>query len=137
MQLREKGAELSTAFDAKEHFILGDTIHLTGALCNLLDNANKYTSDHPKISISTYNNKNNIVVTVADNGLGIHKDKQGKIFDKFYRIYNEAGDNPGGYGLGLAYVKKIIDAHHGTIRVTSNEHGGTCFEITLPIFTSL
>ena len=133
MQIQDKGTQLTILCNAEKHFVSGDQIHLIGAFSNLLDNANKYSKEQPEISIKTYNSEKNIVITVTDNGIGIHRKKHEKIFDAFYRIYNGSNNDIKGDGLGLAYVKKVIEAHDGTIGLNSEPQKGCHFEIFLPL----
>jgi two-component system phosphate regulon sensor histidine kinase PhoR len=108
-----------------------DREHLTNVLHNLIDNALKYTPKDPKITISTTQKKDNVEVSVLDNGIGIAKEEQKKIFGNFYRIHDNAS-NIKGFGLGLSYVQQIAKAHHWQLELTSHEGEGSNFTIIIP-----
>ena len=133
IQIKDKGGEFHISYEAKEYFILGDRAHIAGIFSNLLDNAIKYTINKPMVSVKTYNSENNIVITISDNGIGIPQKNHNQIFESFYRIYNENTNSIKGYGLGLAYVKKVIEAHQGKICLSSIPGEGSQFDIFLPL----
>ena len=111
-------------------------MHFTNVIFNLLDNAVKYArEDVPlHLEVSTWNQGDEqICISIADNGIGINKDDLKRIFDKFYRVHTGNRHNVKGFGLGLAYVRKMVELHHGTIKVNSEVGNGTRFVITLPI----
>lgn len=132
MQLVEKQGNVDLSLRAERVAILGDKIHLTNAICNLLDNAIKYAALKPDVTIKTFNSENNLIVTIADNGIGIERKFQKKIFHKYFRIPTGNIHDVKGFGLGLAYVKKIIELHSGTIVLKSEKGNGAIFSITLP-----
>lgn len=115
--------------------ITADEMHLTNVFFNLMDNAVKYR--HPDrdltLDVSTWNEKDMVVVCIRDNGVGIHKEHLKKVFDRFYRVPTGNVHNVKGFGLGLAYVKKIVENHNGTIRAESGFDNGTAFIIHLPL----
>jgi len=112
-------------------------MHLTNMLFNLLDNALKYRrEDVPlKLMIRTWNEGNKLLISIEDNGIGIKKEYLKKIFDRFYRVPTGNLHDVKGFGLGLAYVYKIVTDHKGTIRVESEVGKGTKFIISLPVIT--
>jgi two-component system phosphate regulon sensor histidine kinase PhoR len=115
--------------------IWGDTLHLTNVVTNLVDNAVKYNSKaNPEILIRMKTDKNKVLVQVVDNGDGISSDQQSKIFDKFYRVPTGNIHNVKGFGLGLFYVKSVILAHGGKIRVQSEPGIGTEISFYLPLY---
>jgi signal transduction histidine kinase len=132
IQVEIKDGQIITEFHAANPTILIDKVHMTNVITNLLDNANKYTPIKPRITISTHNDDNGLIVSVEDNGIGISKSNQKKIFDKLYRVPAGNVHNFKGYGLGLNYVKKIVEEHGGTIKLESELDKGTKFEIYLP-----
>ena len=119
--------------NSKRHSIYADETHLNNIIYNLLDNAQKYTENNPEIVISTSDQTDGIELTVADNGIGMGKDAQRFIFDKFYRA--EAGNvhNVKGFGLGLSYVKSVVEAHKGNISLKSQRNIGSEFKVFLPL----
>ena len=132
LQLQSKNGSVETDFQAIESKIEGDETHISNIIHNLLDNAIKYTPDHPQIVISTSNRNNGIEITVADNGIGMTKDAKKLIFDKFYRVHTGNLHDVKGFGLGLSYVKAIVTAHKGRIDVESELGKGSKFIIFIP-----
>jgi two-component system phosphate regulon sensor histidine kinase PhoR len=119
--------------NATNFLIYGDQVHITNVLFNLLDNAVKYCKGEPAIEVITENRKDKLVVFVKDNGIGIAKEHQKQIFERFYRVPTGNVHDVKGFGLGLHYVSKIIEAHNGTIEVESSLNKGTTFMISFPI----
>jgi two-component system phosphate regulon sensor histidine kinase PhoR len=111
---------------------MADVNHLTNVISNLLDNANKYSPNRPEITISTHDREDGVVISVEDKGIGMSKDKQKYIFDKFYRVSTGNIHNVKGFGLGLAYVKMMVDAHKGHINLSSELGKGSRFDLFLP-----
>jgi two-component system, OmpR family, phosphate regulon sensor histidine kinase PhoR len=117
---------------ADAHFIMGDSFHLYNVFTNLLDNAVKYCSASPRIKIESSSIGGTLTIKVSDNGIGIPKELHQKIFESFYRVPTGNIHNVRGNGIGLSYVKKIINTHKGTITVESGAGSGSIFIITLP-----
>ncbi len=115
--------------------VLANDSHLTNVIVNILDNAIKYSENEPKIDVYTENVKNSIVLKVRDQGIGMSKVAQKKIFEKFFREHTGDLHNVKGHGLGLTYVKRIIDDHHGQIWVESERGKGSTFIIKLPLIS--
>ncbi len=132
IQVEIKDGEIIRNFMASRSRIEGDKVHITNLVYNLLDNANKYSPRKPTIRIHTENVSNGIVLTIEDNGIGIGKAEQKKIFDKLYRVPTGNIHEVRGFGLGLSYVKAIVDEHHGKISVESEVNKGTKFKVFLP-----
>ena len=109
-----------------------DEIHFPNAISNLLDNAIKYSKGPPIIKIGTYNDNDGICITVADNGIGMSKDNLKRIYDRFYRIPSGDVHDVKGYGLGLSYLKMVVEEHNGDIKVESQLNKGTKFTIFIP-----
>ena len=134
LQAKNAGGSIQTQFDALHDLVHGDKLHLTSVVINLLDNAIKYSPIKPTIKIKTYNHQQNFVFEVMDNGIGISKENQGMIFDKLYRVPTGNIHNVKGFGLGLSYTKAIVEAHKGSISVSSELKKGTTFTVVLPYF---
>jgi signal transduction histidine kinase len=132
LQLQSQNGILITELNANNPLILADEVHITNVVNNLLDNAVKYKNGNPEITIFTKNATGGIVITFKDNGIGISRDNIRKIFDQFYRVPSGNIHNVKGFGLGLSYVKKIVEAHGGRIWVDSTLGIGSTFSIFLP-----
>jgi two-component system phosphate regulon sensor histidine kinase PhoR len=112
-------------------------VHLTNVIANLLDNANKYSPGQPQIRIGTQNTHNGLIISVEDKGIGISLDHQQHIFKKLYRVPTGNLYNVKGFGIGLYYVKTIVEAHGGHINLKSELNKGSRFDVFLPfIFKS-
>ncbi|MBD2700060.1 HAMP domain-containing histidine kinase [Spirosoma sp. BT702] len=132
LQIEQRDGELDLHFDADQEVVEADEVHLTNIVYNLLDNALKYSPDSPHITLSTRNVPEGVSITVADQGLGMTKEQTSRIFEKFYRVPTGNRHDVKGFGLGLSYVKKMIDEHHGQILVESQPGKGSSFEVILP-----
>lgn len=132
IQVKEKMGQISLQLDPNILSVFGDEVHLTNMVYNLVDNANKYTKTEPQIQVFTRLIDNFVVIGVQDNGIGISKENQKKIFDKLYRVPTGNIHDVKGFGLGLNYVKTIVDKHHGKIELKSALGKGSTFEIYLP-----
>jgi two-component system phosphate regulon sensor histidine kinase PhoR len=135
LRVEHTGGKIYTDIEAVDSVIYVDEVHFQNAITNLIDNAVKYRKqDDPlDIYIKTWNDSEHIYLSIRDTGLGIKKDNLKKIFEKFYRVHTGNRHDAKGFGLGLAYVKKIIDLHEGDIKVESDFGKGTKFTITLPL----
>ena len=118
---------------AKDYEIFVDEVHLSNAILNLLDNAIKYCDANPLIKVSTANMGDEIIIRVEDNGKGIPSDSLARIFEKFHRVPDGNKHDVKGFGLGLYYVKQVIEAHNGKIKVQSIMNKGSIFEIFIPL----
>ncbi len=134
INIKNRNGKISRHQNAVRPLILGDKVHITNVVVNLLDNAVKYSTDQPEIIISTENKKDQVIISVQDNGIGIDKDNFKRIFDKFYRVPTGNIHNVKGFGLGLSYVQRIVEDHKGKIRVTSEIGSGTKFALSFPCF---
>lgn len=135
VKVEQNGGKLTWQLDADDPFIYVDEMHFTNVVFNLMDNAVKYRKqDVPlELEVRTWNSNDNFMLSVKDNGIGIRKEDLKKIFDKFYRVHTGNLHDVKGFGLGLAYVKQIVQAHKGTIRAESEIGVGTTFVIVLPL----
>ncbi|RLD33335.1 MAG: hypothetical protein DRI88_00855 [Bacteroidetes bacterium] len=129
----KKGGIIEMQLKAEKSIIKADVVHLTNAFINLIDNALKYTINAPHIIINTINRDNTLLIRVQDNGVGISKENQKKIFEKLYRVPSGDIHDFKGFGLGLSYVKSIIDLHKGNVHVDSELGKGSTFTIRLPL----
>ncbi len=132
LRIKSKNGVLHAEFNAEDPIVKGDEVHLTNVIFNLLDNAMKYSNGQPEITVSTINKNDQLVIAVKDNGIGIAKEHHAQIFDRFFRVPTGNVHDVKGFGLGLSYVKKIIDLHGGKIKVDSAVNKGTKFSILLP-----
>lgn len=132
VQVDAKDGKIEIDFGAEDPFIEADKIHFTNAISNLVDNAIKYCKDVPMIHISTKNVEAGIAISVKDNGIGIGKEEQKKIFEKLYRVHTGNLHDVKGFGLGLSYVKAIVDQHQGEIQVKSQLGEGSTFILFIP-----
>jgi two-component system phosphate regulon sensor histidine kinase PhoR len=132
IQVEIKDGVIRKQCKATNPVLLGDKVHLTNLVYNLLDNANKYSPRKPVITIRTENTSNGILLTIEDHGIGISKGEQKKIFDKLYRVPTGNIQEVRGFGLGLSYVKAIVEEHHGRISLDSEINKGTTFRVFLP-----
>jgi two-component system phosphate regulon sensor histidine kinase PhoR len=128
----QKSGNIEQFLNAEKSVIFADKVHITNLIYNLLDNANKYSPEKPKIIISTENNLKGVFIKISDNGIGISKANQKKIFDKFNRITTGNVHDIKGFGLGLSYVKAIVAKHQGTIQIESELKKGSVFTVFLP-----
>ena len=132
LKVTSKGGQITSKLHAKNDIALIDEVHFTNIIFNLMDNALKYCDKSLLLTIETWNEKDNLLISIEDNGIGIQKDDLKRIFEKFYRVSTGNLHNVKGFGLGLAYVKKIVTEHRGTIKVESEPKIGTKFIITIP-----
>ncbi len=127
---QNKNAKILTDLKASRHYIRGDAEYLNIVFSNLIDNAIKYTTNHPIINIKTQSTENNIQIQIQDNGIGIPQELFSKIFDKFYT--NQTIKKTNSYGLGLYFVKQILNNHNATIKIESELNKGATFIINFP-----
>lgn len=132
LQLEERGGVLRTEFNARFPEAKVDETHFTNIVTNLLDNAIKYSSGKPEIKVATSDHSGGVLISVSDNGIGMSKEAQKRVFEKFYRVPTGNVHNVKGFGLGLSYVKAMVEAHGGAIRLKSEVNKGTTFEVFIP-----
>lgn len=133
LPLQEKNGTLEVKLDAANDKVLANDVHFTNLTNNLLDNALKYSKENPRIKLTTSNTGKYFKIKIEDNGIGMNKDTLNRIFEKFYRAHTGNVHDVKGFGLGLSYVKKMVEAHHGTIKAESTFGKGSSFIITIPL----
>ncbi len=137
LSINQRNGSLIQKLNAKQYVLNLDEVHFTNLINNLLDNAVKYSSEKPLVRIETFNpTPSNIVIKIKDNGIGMSKDTQSRIFEKFYRAHTGNIHNVKGFGLGLSYVKTVVTAHQGKIKVESVPGKGSTFIVDLPLLKS-
>ncbi|MDR6342692.1 signal transduction histidine kinase [Filimonas zeae] len=132
LQLEKANARVELQLPAEKIVVQGDRLHLTSVIYNLLDNAVKYSPGQPFIHVDLQKGDGELIFSVRDNGIGIATTYQKKVFEKFFRVPDNDRHNIRGYGLGLSYVAHIVQLHHGSITVHSEERKGSTFTIKLP-----
>ncbi len=132
VQIEQRDGTIDLDLQADRTAIQADEVHVTNVIYNLLDNANKYSPDKPHITVQTRSWSGGVAITVSDKGIGMSREATSRIFEQFYRVPTGNVHNVKGFGLGLSYVKKIVDLHGGHIRVDSQPGGGSTFEVFLP-----
>jgi two-component system phosphate regulon sensor histidine kinase PhoR len=132
LQVEKRGGKINFVNKLRTGEIEGDAFHLTHIFNNLLDNANKYSKENPVIRVEAWEQADNVLVSIQDQGIGLSKEAIKKIFDKFYRVPTGNVHDVKGFGLGLSYVKTMVEAHKGEIHVQSDPGKGSTFTINLP-----
>jgi len=132
LQLKSREGIVIKDYQAVHSHAMVDEVHFLNLISNLIDNAIKYTKGKPEITISTKNSKNGIIIAIEDNGIGISKKDLKRIYDKFFRVHSGNVHDVKGFGLGLSYIKKIIEEHNGTIKAESQINKGTRFTLFIP-----
>jgi two-component system phosphate regulon sensor histidine kinase PhoR len=127
-----KGVKISTVYEIESPWIEADPVHIANILGNLIENAVKYSGTHVDIELKAKRKGKDLWLTVTDNGIGIPFAEQDKVFTKFYRGTNLPDKNIPGIGLGLSYVKLIMEAHHGNVLLNSRTGKGTSVTLYLP-----
>lgn len=135
LKVEKNGGKIISKFEAEDPIVYVDEMHFTNVIFNLMDNAVKYKRDDVslELNVQTWNEGNKLCISIQDNGIGIKKEDIKRIFEKFYRVHTGNLHDVKGFGLGLAYVKKIINDHKGTITAESEYGIGTTFIIKLPL----
>lgn len=133
LQIEDKAGKVELHLDAKNAEIIADETHFTNLLSNLIDNAIKYSKEEFVLKIFTENDSKNLRIKIQDNGIGMNKETMKRVFEKFYRAHTGNIHNVKGFGLGMSYVKAVIDVHKGNIKVDSTLGKGTTFTVELPL----
>ncbi len=137
IHIDKRKVKVDLKLQATEYELEGDLVHLTNVIYNLLDNAIKYSPEAPQIVIETRNSSTRFSVSVSDNGLGISRDEQKRIFEKLYRVPTGNLHNVKGFGLGLSYVKTVVEKHNGSVQLESELEIGSTFTVNLPLSQGL
>jgi two-component system phosphate regulon sensor histidine kinase PhoR len=130
--VEQRNGKILTNLNATKIRLQADRVHLTNIIFNLIDNAIKYSKEKPEIVITTEDTEKGINIYIKDNGIGISKENQKKIFEKFYRVPTGNVHNVKGFGLGLSYVQAVVYKHGGDISVQSEPGKGSTFKVFLP-----
>ncbi|RYG51042.1 MAG: HAMP domain-containing histidine kinase [Chitinophagaceae bacterium] len=136
LPIAERQGILEVNLDAPKHLIMADEVHFTNVVNNLLDNAVKYSKENLHIKLATSSNGKHFKIRIEDNGIGMNKETLHRIFEKFYRAHTGNIHNVKGFGLGLSYVKTMVDAHNGHIKAESTVGKGSIFTLTFPLISS-
>jgi two-component system phosphate regulon sensor histidine kinase PhoR len=137
LQVESKNGKLEVRDESNLDIVDGDRVHLMNVVTNLLDNAVKYSKEKPMIEVGILSTSTNFILTVKDEGIGINKENQKKVFDRFFRVSTGNVHDVKGFGLGLSYVKLIVEQHGGSIHLSSELNKGTKFTITLPLYSEI
>ncbi|MCE7042293.1 sensor histidine kinase KdpD [Dyadobacter sp. CY312] len=132
VQIENQSGEVDLEFEAENETVSGDEVHLSNVLNNLIDNAIKYSPEKLHLTIKTININNGIELSISDTGIGMNKEQLHRIFDTFYRVPTGNVHDVKGFGLGLSYVKTMVESHEGTVKVESKPGEGSTFTIWLP-----
>ncbi len=133
LKIEARGGRVSQNLNADNHVVVGDPVHISNIIHNLLDNAVKYSPDEPIIDVSSKNGDKSVVIQISDRGVGISSEDMKSVFDKYYRVSTGNVHNVKGFGLGLSYVKVMVEAHGGKVSLRSKPGEGTRVEVILPL----
>lgn len=136
LQIEKRGGTLRLDLNADQPIVLGDPVHLANVLANLLDNAIKYSPETPTIRLETKNQRDLLVIRVSDQGTGIDKSDRERVFEKYYRCPTGDRHDVKGFGLGLSYVKLLVEAHGGAVKLDGKTSHGTCVVFSIPLDSS-
>ena len=131
--LNERNGKMRADLSAEKSVLYIDSLHFTNIIYNLIDNAIKYSPENPVVEVKTWNEKSRFLLSITDNGIGIEKNQQNQIFDKFYRVPTGNLHDVKGFGLGLNYVKTVVELQEGQISLESELGKGSKFTIEMPL----
>ncbi len=133
LQIQDRDGRVELNFNATKDSIVADENHFTNMISNLFDNAIKYSKENLMIRVTTFNHGKNLCIKIEDNGIGMNKETVKRIFEKFYRAHTGNIHNVKGFGLGMSYVRTVIEVHKGKIKVDSTLGKGSCFTVEVPL----
>jgi two-component system phosphate regulon sensor histidine kinase PhoR len=133
VQVESQNGKITAALDAKNYLIFGDVVHISNIFHNIIDNAIKYSKDKPEIVITTSSDSENILISISDNGIGVNEEDVKRVFEKYFRVPTGNIHNVKGFGLGLSYVKLMVEAHKGEVQFISKQGTGSTVEIKFPL----
>jgi two-component system phosphate regulon sensor histidine kinase PhoR len=132
LHIENRNGTVECDLQAEQYTLTADPVHLGNVVYNLLDNASKYTPDSPRIRVSTRNDNGTLSLAITDNGIGMHQDDCKQAFDKYFRVSHGNVHDVKGFGLGLSYVKLMVEAHGGAVTIHSRPGEGTRVEAIFP-----
>ena len=133
LHVESRGGSIRCHLDAKRHTLHADKVHLANVIYNLLDNANKYSVDRPEITVHTFDSNQGVGVRIEDRGIGLTPEDRKHVFDKYFRVSSGNRHDVKGFGIGLSYVKLMVEAHGGNIALNSKLGEGTEVELIFPL----
>ena len=133
LQVERKGGSITCKLQAESSVINADPVHLTNIIHNVLDNANKYSPEEPYIEVTTQNSDGVLKISIRDEGIGMKEEDARRAFEKYFRVSIGNRHDVKGFGLGLSYVKLMVEAHKGAVRFTSSLGKGTTVELTFTV----
>ena len=137
VRVEDRGGKLETNLSASSHRIKGDAVHLINIINNILDNAIKYSPEGVHIIVQTHNEDSRIILSFIDDGIGIDSENLNRVFDKYFRVPTGNLHDIKGFGLGLSYVKLMVEGHNGDIKIKSKPGTGTTVDISFPVIKDL
>jgi two-component system phosphate regulon sensor histidine kinase PhoR len=137
LQLEQCQGKLELDLAAQEQQVAADKVHLTNVIQNLLDNAIKYSPERPAVTIKTRNQGPMLVVRISDQGIGIAEHDHKRVFEKYFRCHTGNRHDVKGFGLGLSYVKLMVEAHGGVVEISSQSGAGTSVDVFWPLITTI
>ncbi|MEX2189993.1 MAG: HAMP domain-containing sensor histidine kinase, partial [Bacteroidota bacterium] len=133
LQVSERKGKISTSLDASQSIVQGDAVHIENVIRNVLDNAEKYSPEFPELTVATTSVDSFLSIRISDRGIGMTKEQSARAFDKYYRVPTGNIHDVKGFGIGLSYVKLVVEGHGGTVAVHSESGKGTTVEIRIPV----
>jgi two-component system phosphate regulon sensor histidine kinase PhoR len=133
LQVERKGGKIRCKLEAESHMLSADAVHLANIIYNLLDNANKYSPEEPHIEVTTRNADGLLKISIHDEGIGMKEEDASRAFEKYFRVPTGNQHDVKGFGLGLSYVKLMVEAHNGEVSISSSPGKGTTVDLSFPM----